>query len=462
MLASFGYAVVVLFIVLIMTKRLSAIVALILIPLAAGLLVGKGDVLGDAVLDGIRSLAPTAALLTFAILFFSVMIDVGLFDPLVRLALKVSGADPVKIAVATAVLTLLVSLDGDGSSTYLIVCAAFLPLYDRLGMSRLVLATIALLAVACTNLTPWGGPVSRASSALKVEPAEIFLPMIPVMIAGALATVIVAGVLGLRERRRLTWAGVSFAEVMAGDGVTPSSGSVGASGSAGAGDSAEPVEPEGADGAADPLAAWHRRVYWVNAALTLGLMACLVLEVWPLALLFATGFALAMLVNFPQVAEQGRRINSYSSSVIPIISLILAAGVFVGVLEGTGMVDAMGAALVGVIPDGLGTFYGPLVAVTALPLTFALSNEAYYFGVLPLLAEGGAAHGLSAAEVARAALTGAPVHALSPLVASLYLLSGRLQLNLGDLQRKALPWALAVSVVMIAATLLTGAVPVGR
>ncbi|MFC4011332.1 CitMHS family transporter [Nonomuraea purpurea] len=458
MLAAFGYAVVVMFILLIMTKRLSAMVALILIPLAAGLLLGQVGALGDAVLDGIRSLAPTAALLTFAILFFSVMIDVRLFDPIVRFALKVSGSDPVKVAVATAVLTLLVSLDGDGSSTYLIVCAAFLPLYDRLGMSRLVLATVALLGVACTNLTPWGGPVSRASSALGVDPADIFLPMIPTMIAGALATVAFAYVMGLRERRSLVRAGLSLEEVRVGAGVGPSGGGAGATPS---GSSADEVE--GADERAeDPLAPWHRRVYWINAALTLGLMVCLVLEVWPLPLLFATGFAIAMMVNFPRVAEQGKRIASYSSSVIPIIGLILAAGVFVGVLEGTGMIDAMGKALVGVIPDSLGAVYGPMVAITALPLTFVLSNEAYYFGVLPLLAEGGAAHGLSAAEVSRAALTGAPVHALSPLVASLYLLSGRLQLNLGDLQRKALPWAFAVSLVMIAATLLTGAVPVGR
>ncbi len=85
-------------------------------------------------LDGIRNLAPTGVMLMFAILYFGIMIDAGLFEPFVRRIVRVVHGDPVQIVIGTAVLALLVSLDGDGSTTYMITVAAMLPLYRRLGI----------------------------------------------------------------------------------------------------------------------------------------------------------------------------------------------------------------------------------------------------------------------------------------------------------------------------------------
>ena len=69
-------------------------------------------------LDGIRAIAPTGVLLLFAILYFGLMIDAGLFDPAVDRVVKFVGGDPVKILRGTAALALCISLDGDGSTTY--------------------------------------------------------------------------------------------------------------------------------------------------------------------------------------------------------------------------------------------------------------------------------------------------------------------------------------------------------
>ena len=68
-------------------------------------------------LDGVRALAPTAVMLLFAILFFSIMIDVGLFELVVRRVVARVRGDPCRILAGTSVLTLLISLDGDGSTT---------------------------------------------------------------------------------------------------------------------------------------------------------------------------------------------------------------------------------------------------------------------------------------------------------------------------------------------------------
>ena len=192
MLTLLAFAMVATFMFLIMTKRLSALIALILVPIAFALIGGFAAGLGPMMLDGIRTLAPTGVMLMFAILYFAIMIDSGLFDPAVRKILRLGKGDPLKVSLGTAALAMIVSLDGDGSTTYMICVAAVLPLYSRLGMSPLVMACLIMLSSGVLNMTPWGGPTARAASALHVDPADIFVPMIPAMIAGLLAIFAIA------------------------------------------------------------------------------------------------------------------------------------------------------------------------------------------------------------------------------------------------------------------------------
>lgn len=198
-----GFTMVLAFMTLIMTKRLTPMVALILVPTAFGLFAGAGLGLGDMILDAIGAMAPTAALLMFAIMFFGIMIDVGLFDPLIRLITRLLGDDPAKVVLGTAILAGAVSLDGDGSTTFIITTSAMLPIYLRLGMSPVVLTCVAGLMNGTLNIVPWGGPTVRAATALGLQPTDIFVPMLPALGAGIVVTLGFAWILGLQERRRL-------------------------------------------------------------------------------------------------------------------------------------------------------------------------------------------------------------------------------------------------------------------
>ena len=71
-------------------------------------------------LSGVTALAPTGVMLVFAILFFGLMIDVGVFDLMIGAIVRVVHGDPVRIMVGSALFALLVSLDGDGATTYMI------------------------------------------------------------------------------------------------------------------------------------------------------------------------------------------------------------------------------------------------------------------------------------------------------------------------------------------------------
>jgi CitMHS family citrate-Mg2+:H+ or citrate-Ca2+:H+ symporter len=433
MLTVLAYSMVVVFMALIMTKRLPAVVALILVPIVFGLLAGFGSGLGPMMMDGIKRLAPTGVMLMFAILYFGVMIDAGLFDPVVRAILRVVHGDPMKIVVGTAVLAMFVSLDGDGSTTYMITVSAMLPLYKRLGISRLVLACVIMLAGGVFNILPWGGPTARAASALGVDVGTIFVPMIPAMIVSAIWVVFVAFILGRRERNRI---GVVDLESTAGG-----------------------VEAEVHAG--DPSIA-RPKLLWVNFLLTVALMVVLILELLPLPVLFMVAFAIAIMINYPRLEDQKERLTAHAANVLPVVSLIFAAGIFVGILSGTKMVDAIAASVIAAIPDWMGPYLAVVTGLLSVPFTFFISNDAFYFGIVPILAKAAALYGISPAEIGRASIIGQPVHLLSPLVASTYLLVGMAEVEFGDHQRYTLFWSLTASLVMLVSAIIFGVIPLVR
>ncbi|MFF6866154.1 CitMHS family transporter [Streptomyces ardesiacus] len=486
MLTILGFAMIATFLVLIMMKKMSPIAALVLIPALFCVFVGKGAHLGDYVIDGVSSLAPTAAMLMFAIVYFGVMIDVGLFDPIVRAILKFCKADPMRVVVGTALLAAIVSLDGDGSTTFMITVSAMYPLYKRLKMSLVVMTGVAAMANGVMNTLPWGGPTARAATALKVDASDIFVPMIPALAVGLVAVVALAYVLGLRERRRvgtlslddalvrepetepetetvLVGAGASGGASGGRSGAGANAGAArGGAGTGGAGEAADRdagSEAESGDDfkGLDPNRPTLRpKLYWFNALLTVALLTAMIMELLPIPVLFLIGAALALTVNFPRIPDQKARIAAHADNVLNVSGMVFAAAVFTGVLTGTGMVDHMAKWLVDTVPDGMGPQMGLVTGLLSLPLTYFMSNDGFYFGVLPVLAEAGQAHGVSTLEIARASIVGQPLHMSSPLVPAVYVLVGMAKVEFGDHTRFVVKWAVLTSLVILAAGILFG------
>ncbi|MER5436274.1 citrate:proton symporter [Streptomyces sp. NPDC002588] len=466
MLTILGFAMIATFLVLIMLKKMSPIAALVLIPALFCVFVGKGAKLGDYVIEGVGSLAPTAAMLMFAIVYFGVMIDVGLFDPIVRAILKFCKADPLRIVVGTALLAAIVSLDGDGSTTFMITVSAMYPLYKRLKMSLVVMTGVAAMANGVMNTLPWGGPTARAATALKLDASDIFVPMIPALAVGLAFVIALSYVLGRRERARLgvlTLDEVLVEEkepetVLVGAGAGSGSGT-GTSKATGGSGSALPEEEPQDDGfrGLDPNRATLRpKLYWFNALLTVALLTAMIMEWLPIPVLFLLGAALALTVNFPHIPDQKARLAAHADNVLNVAGMVFAAAVFTGVLQGTGMVDHMAKWMVDVIPAGMGPHMALVTGVLSLPLTYFMSNDGFYFGVLPVLAEAGAAHGVTPLEMARASLVGQPLHMSSPLVPAVYVLVGMAKVEFGDHTRFVVKWAALTCLVILGAGILFG------
>ncbi|MGI6873333.1 CitMHS family transporter [Amycolatopsis sp. 3B14] len=428
MLAVLGFLTLGTFMVLVMRKYATAFVAIIAAPVLFAIVAGRGADLGDMAVDGIETVAPTAVLLLFAVLYFGVMMDAKLFDPVCHGIIRLSKGDPVRICVGTAVLSLLVALDGDGTTSYMIICSAFLPIYRRIGMNPLVIAAIATMSLgAISGSTPWGGAATRAISVLHLDAATYFVPLIPTLLLTSALIVVIAYFLGRGQRKRIDEN--VLADVAA--------------------------ELAGQERDRSALRNWR---LWVNAGLTVLLLVLLVAGVAPLVTLFMAGFVIALLVNHPRLAEQGEVVKRHAASAVPVVMLVLGAGIFTGILSETGMVDAMAKALLGGVPDGLGNLIPLFTALIGLPLSFFMSNDAYFFGVLPVLAESASHYGIAPYEIARAGVAGQMLHSIGPASAPLWVLLGLVKKDLGEFQRFALLRVTVASLGMIVFTVATGAI----
>ncbi len=458
-LAILGFVTVVAMLVLIMTKKLSPLVALIAVPVVTGIIacffievVPEGAT--EGVVDfwanfkslgkmitgssGIGSVAATGVMFIFSILFFGILTDAGTFRPIIRKVLALVGTDPIKIAIGTAILAMIVHLDGSGAVTFLICVPALLPLYDALGMRRTTLATIVALAAGTMNILPWGGPTIRAHTALatmagtEATVTEFFMPVLPAVLVGLLCVVAIAVFLGRAEKKRL--------------------GSVALT-------SKTYVEPELTD---EEKALARPKLFWVNILLIVLAIVCLLFSGFAPAVVFMVFYVLATVINYPSVKDSKARVDAHAKSCLMMCSVLFAAGCFTGIMKGTGMITEMANTLVAVIPDAMGKFFPAIVGVIGMPASLLFDPDSFYYGVLPVLSQTAEGFGIVAADVGRAAILGQMTvgFPVSPLTASTFLLVGLSGVDLGEHQKKTIPLAFLVSIVMLVVALITGGVAI--
>jgi len=432
-LALIGLTTVVALLALIMSRRVSPLVALILVPTIASLAIGSGVKTGTYILAGIQQTAGFAAMFAFAILFFGVMTDAGMLDPIIERILRLVGTHPPRIVVGSALLALLVHLDGSGAVTFLVTIPTMLPLYERLGMDKRVLACVASLA-AGVNFLPWTGPTVRAGTALHVSTADLFRPLIPVQLVGLAFVFGVAYWLGKREQGRLA--------------RTPAP--------------ARAAPIPGAASTAVAVAADRSlrrpRLFWFNLVLTVALMAFMVAQILDPAVMFMIGAAVALVVNYPDASLQRARVDAHAKAALMMAAILLAAGAFTGIMKGSGMLAAMATSAVHFVPPSMGRHIPVALGVMSMPLSLLFDPDSFYFGVLPVIAGVAETLGVPPLHVGQAALlgqmtTGFPV---SPLTPATFLVVGLTGIELGEHQRFTAPFLFAASVLMTIACVALG------
>lgn len=422
MAAALGFLTIFILLAVIMMKKLSPLVALISVPIITAIIGGHGLKIGKFINDGVKSIAPTGTMFIFAILFFGILTDAGTFQPIIDKILKVVGKDPVKIAVGTAILSMIVHLDGSGAVTFLVTVPAMLPLYEALGMRKTTLATIVGLGAGVMNILPWGGPTLRAATSLKISVTELFNPLFIPVLAGIIFVLFVAIKLGRDEKKRI--------------------GSI-----------------EHLNINTDNLGEKKEsRNFGINIITIILAIGVLISGKLPPAVVFMIAFCISVVINYPSVKEQKERVDSHAKAALMMASILFAAGAFIGIMQGSGMIKEMSTVMVDIIPKSVGRSMAILVGVISMPASLLFDPDSFYFGILPVLATTAQELGSSAISVARAAIlgqmtTGFPV---SPLTASTFLLIGLTGVELGEHQKKTIPYAFLTTIVMLIVAVITG------
>lgn len=416
---------------------------MVLIPTLAAFIVGTGiNDLSTYVKDGMDSIKSNAFMFIFSILFFGIMSDVGVFDALVDKLAAWAADNPVKITVSTALIATIAHLDGSAAATLLITVPAMLPIYRKMGMRSQTLLTIIAASVGVMNLLPWGGPTVRAATVIGMDPTDMWRHLIPIQILGVVLSLTVAVILGIRERK-----------------YTLANGNVGIS------TQATKVVQEDTEKKASSNPRF-KKLLPVNIILTIGiiglLMANKVIDL-PSYYIFMLGTVFAMVINFPNLKEQNNQIKKHAASALSIVATIMAAGVMVGIMEGTGMLDAMAQTLIGIIPQSMGKYIHIIFGILGGPLGMITGTDAYFYGILPPLAGVGEAFGVKSIYTALAMILGKNcILLLSPMVPATWLGLGLFdeEITLRGHIKASFAWCYGISLIMLIFGIVFGIIAV--
>ncbi len=422
-------------VVLLLVGRMAPILPLIVVPLVGALLAGFGpEAISGFFTDGLERVISIAAMFVFAITFFGVLQDTGLFRPIIGAMVKITRGNVIAVAMATAVIGMLAHLDGAGATTFLLTIPALLPLYRQLRMSPYLMLMLLALGAGIFNMLPWAGPLGRAAAVTGIEVTELWRPLVAVQGIGVVLLVALAALLGWREQRRIA------------SGNVPADVGVLVDTHAGL---HEPTPEEHALERPGRL--------WVNGSLFLVVLIALFAGVLPAGYIFMIGLSLALFINYPGGKAQMQRIAAHAPAALSMGMIILAAGSMLGMLTGTGMLTSIAQDLVQVLPASMVSQLHIVLGVFGLPLELMLSTDAYYFGLLPVTLEVVTNHGIEPASVVYAMTIGNIIGTfISPFSPALWLALGLAGLDLGRHIRYSLWWMWGFSLLLFVAAWMLG------
>jgi len=430
MLTIIGLLIIIIIVALLMTGKTSPIIAMSVTPLIGALLAGYSiSEISDFVNYGFQKVGNVAAMFMFAILFFSIMKELHIFNPFIRLMIGITRGNVVVVAMVTALVAAVVHLDGSGAATFLIIIPAFLPLYRKLGMSPYLMLLIMCISMGVMNMVPWGGPLGRASAVTGIPAADLWQPLIPVQIIGVAASVLVAGLFGLREKKRIARAQLQGTTPYEQDSMLK-----------------QFDEIETDTGSEKP------QKFFINLLLVLVVIVCLALGLLSAPYIFMLALSAALMINYPKIKDQMQVINHHAPQALTMAAIIISAGVFLGVLGKGGMLESIAKDLLLIIPASFVHYFHIAIGLIGVPLDIFTSTDAYYFALLPIVQDVMATVGVPAQDVVYAMAIGNNAGTfVSPFSPAVWLAVGITGVDMGRHIRYSFMWIWLFSFITLGA-----------
>ncbi|HEI8183970.1 TPA: citrate transporter [Staphylococcus aureus] len=410
-----GLIIIISIVGLLIAKKINPVVGMTIIPCLGAMILGYSvtDLVGFFA-KGLDQVINVVIMFIFAIIFFGIMNDSGLFKPLVKRLILMTRGNVVIVCAMTALIGTIAQLDGAGAVTFLLSIPALLPLYKALNMNKYLLILLLALSAAIMNMVPWGGPMARVAAVLKAKSVnELWYGLIPIQIIGFILVMLFAVYLGFKEQKRIKKA-IERNELPQTQDI----------------DVHKLVEVYERDqDVRFPVKGRARTqpwIKWVNTALTLAVILAMLMNIAPPEFAFMIGVSLALIINFKSVDEQMERLRAHAPNGLMMAAVIIAAGMFLGV-----------------------------------PLDLLTSTDAYYFAVLPIVEQTAGQFGVPSVSTAYSMVIGNIIGTfVSPFSPALWLAIGLAEANMGTYIKYAFFWIWGFAIVMLVIAMLMGIVTI--
>ncbi|MFI3227556.1 MAG: citrate:proton symporter [Clostridia bacterium] len=442
MLAGLGFLTTILIIVVLLKNWTIPSLAFICVSMFASVvLVGTGTFtigeIGDFVKAGVAGTSATACLFVFSVLFFGIMTDAGMFDKIISKLIKKVGSNVVGVAVMSCVICMIGHLDGGGASTFLITIPAMLPIYKKLHMRPTTLLLICVTAMGVMNLLPWGGPTMRAASVLGIEANELWIELIPMQIFGVFVAFATAIIWGLIEKKR----GAGLDGKLAKESTEVFDGDL----------SVELGNSELA----------RPKLFLFNVVLTLCVIVSLIVLDVPSYLPFMVGCTIGLMANYRDVKLQNKIVKAHSGPALMMASTLFTAGVFLGIMSETGIMDHMANIIATALPASVGPYLPVIIGIISVPLAIGFSTDSYFYGLLPVLIVVGESFGVNPVQLGIVmVVTKNLATFISPVVPATFLGIGLAGIEIKDHIKACFFWIWGASILCLISGIIMGVITI--
>ncbi|WP_299494337.1 citrate:proton symporter [uncultured Shewanella sp.] len=438
MLGIIGFITIITIVGLLLTEKTSPITALIIVPIIGALVAGTSiHDIGLYFNSGAQKVFPIVIMFIFAIIYFGIMNDVGLFTPMINKMVALSHGSIQSVVIGTVFIAAIAHLDGSGASTFLITIPALLPLYRRLRMSPYLLLLLVGASASIMNMLPWAGPIGRAAALLSMNPTDLWRPLVPLQFIALIMLVPMAMLLGVREKRRIA-------------NLPPLQHSLN-------------EMAHNNDGSKSPATLstsnTQPKKLAMNVLLTLSVIGLLLWGIIPSGFTFMIGVSLALSLNYSKVSDQMDRIKAHAPSAVLMGCIILSAGAFLGILTGTKMLNALAQDIVTVLPNAILPYLHIIIGLLGAPFELILNTDAYYFALVPIVEHITSNVGVNSQSAIYAMIIGNILGTfISPFSPALWLGLGLAELKMGRHIRYSFFWIWGLSILLLIVAIMLGIV----
>ncbi|WP_294148433.1 SLC13 family permease [uncultured Clostridium sp.] len=279
------------------------------VPIIASLLMGFGPAeISGFIGEGLKAISGTLFLMVFAVLYFGLLHEAGVFQALIRLVMRFLGNSITGTMWVTALISVLTQLDGSGATTAICTIPTMRPVYEKQRIRCEALLLIESLASGILCLLPWAPGLCEAAAYVNVDVYELFLWLIPVLVFSLAALFLLCIPLAAYEKRH--GAGMTRQEF-------------------------EEMKREIDKPLEFPLG---KGVAVFDGIVTLCLMAALLGGIVKTNFAFGLTFGILLVVNFRDIGRQREYLKKQAPMALDMAVTILGVCVMVGVNQGTGAI----------------------------------------------------------------------------------------------------------------------------